>query len=139
MEISGKIKQVREALGLTQVEFARPLGVGGNYISELEKGKGTASNTLLTLLRVYYKVNEAWWDTDGREGAMFLRDPDDKQAQSACLRDVANSYGVNPELADLMLSSLGRLSHDRQGEVVKDLINKVVDLLCAVEREKGDA
>ncbi len=139
MEISGKIKQVREALGLTQVEFARPLGVGGNYISELEKGKGTASNTLLTLLKMYYKVNDTWWDTDGREGAMFLRNPEDKQVQPAGLHDVANSYGVNPELADLLLSSLGKLSHDRQGEVVKDLMNKVIDLLGLVEREKGGA
>ncbi len=139
MEISTKIKQVREALGLTQVEFACPLGVGGNYISELEKGKGTPSNTLLTLLKMYYKVNETWWDTDGREGAMFLRNPEDRQPQPAGLHDIANNYGVNPELADLLLSSLGKLSHDRQGEVVKYLMNKVIDLMGIIEREKGGA
>ncbi len=139
MEISWKIKQVREALGLTQVEFASPLGVGGNYISELEKGKGTPSNTLLTLLKMYYKVNETWWDTDGREGAMFLRNPEDRQPQPAGLQDIANNYGVNPELADLLLSSLGKLSPDRQTEVIKDLISKVIDVLAVAEGEKDGA
>jgi transcriptional regulator with XRE-family HTH domain len=137
MKVGEKIKQIREALGLTQVEFARPLGIGGNYVSELEKDKGTASNTLLTLLKMYYKVNETWWDTDGREGATFLRNPEDKQVQPVSLHEVANNYGVNPELADLLLSSLGKLSHCRQSEVIKDLMNKVIDLLAAEEREKG--
>jgi transcriptional regulator with XRE-family HTH domain len=148
MKVGGKIKQIREALGLTQVEFARPLGVGGNYISELEKEKGTASNTLLTLLKMYYKVNETWWDTDCKEGAMFLPNPDDKHVEPASLPEdkqvvglyyVANNYGINPELADLLLLSLGKLSSDRQSEVIKDLINKIIDLLGAEEREKGGA
>ncbi|HKZ17130.1 MAG TPA: helix-turn-helix domain-containing protein [Geobacteraceae bacterium] len=134
METGEKIKSIRVALGLTQVDFARPLGVGGNYISELEKGKGLGSSTLLTLLRMYYHINETWWDSDGREGAMFLWDPKAGKSQPVSLREVAREYGINPELADLLLSSIGKLPAGKQCTAIKDIINGVIDLLDAEEQ-----
>jgi transcriptional regulator with XRE-family HTH domain len=134
METGEKIKSIRLALGLTQVDFARPLGVGGNYISELEKGKGIPSNTLLALLRMYYHINETWWETDGREGTVFLWDQKAGKTQPVSLRDVALDYGINPELADLLLSSIGKLPPGKQCTAIKDIISRVIDLLDAEDQ-----
>ena len=41
MEISETIKQLRKKAGLTQVEFAKRVGVGLRFVRELEQGKST--------------------------------------------------------------------------------------------------
>lgn len=41
MEIGKKIKQLRKATKLTQVELAERVGVGLRFIRELERGKPT--------------------------------------------------------------------------------------------------
>ena len=39
--IASQIKELRKKIGLTQVEFARRVGVGLRFLRELEQGKTT--------------------------------------------------------------------------------------------------
>lgn len=39
--ITSKIKELRKKIGLTQVEFAKRVGVGLRFLRELEQGKPT--------------------------------------------------------------------------------------------------
>lgn len=41
MEIAKKVKELRKKAGLTQVEFAKRVGVGLRFVRELEQGKPT--------------------------------------------------------------------------------------------------
>ena len=41
MNIGKKVKQLRKMAGLTQVDFARRVGVGLRFVRELEQGKPT--------------------------------------------------------------------------------------------------
>lgn len=41
MEISKKVKELRKNAELTQVEFAKRVGVGLRFVRELEQGKPT--------------------------------------------------------------------------------------------------
>jgi len=41
MKIGEKVKQLRKMAGLTQVDFARRVGVGLRFVRELEQGKPT--------------------------------------------------------------------------------------------------
>ncbi len=41
VNIVSQIKELRKKIGLTQVEFARRVGVGLRFLRELEQGKAT--------------------------------------------------------------------------------------------------
>lgn len=65
MEISvgPRIKQIRLSKGLTQKEFADSLGIVQGFLSGLERGKKSPSDTLLIALCHLYEINQEWLDT----------------------------------------------------------------------------
>lgn len=69
MKIGDKIIAIRKAAKLNQKDFARPLGVGASYISEIENGNKEPSDTLVSLLRAHYSISDIWWGTG--EGEIF--------------------------------------------------------------------
>jgi SOS-response transcriptional repressor LexA len=62
MEISigSRIKQIRLSKGLTQKEFADSLGIVQGFLSGLERGKKSPSDTLLIALCHLYEINQEW-------------------------------------------------------------------------------
>jgi len=60
MEMSEKIKELRKNTGLTQIEFAKRVGVGIRFIRELEQGKSTVRldkvNQVLEFLGYHLEV-----------------------------------------------------------------------------------
>lgn len=64
-----RLKILRESLGLTQSELARPLQISGAAISIIESGKRQLSDRLAHSLSVEYGVSENWLLTG--EGEMF--------------------------------------------------------------------
>lgn len=55
-----RIKMIRNALGLTQEQFAQRVGLTKNYISLVENGSRTlASRTVIAICREF-GVNESW-------------------------------------------------------------------------------
>ena len=69
VDIGRKIKMIRGELGLAQTKFAKPLGIGGPYVADIENGKKQPSNTLMALVVAHYGVSRDWWETG--EGEMF--------------------------------------------------------------------
>jgi transcriptional regulator with XRE-family HTH domain len=59
-DMRSRIKSLREELGLSQVDFAKRLGVTSAHISQIEKGKNNLSDALLKLICKEYYVNEEW-------------------------------------------------------------------------------
>jgi y4mF family transcriptional regulator len=41
MDIHKRVKEIRKSIGLTQVEFAKRVGVGLRFVRDLEQGKAT--------------------------------------------------------------------------------------------------
>ena len=58
-KIGLEIKSKRKSLGLTQLKFAKLLGVAQGYLSELENGLKVPSNRLLLSLRCINKSQES--------------------------------------------------------------------------------
>ena len=54
-KIGLKFKSKRESLGLTQAEFSELLGITQGYLSDLENGVKTPSDTLLLLFEYINK------------------------------------------------------------------------------------
>ena len=53
IETGKRIKEIREAKGMTQMGFAEKLNISRSYMNKIEKGKKTASIDLLIEIAVY--------------------------------------------------------------------------------------
>lgn len=65
-----RVKQLRQALGLSGEKFGEPLGVGRTAISLIESGKNNLTDQMIKLICLVYHVNEDWLRTG--EGEMFV-------------------------------------------------------------------
>lgn len=55
-----RVKELRKHLDMSQVEFAKNLGVTNAHISKIEKGGTVPSDALVKLISKEYGVNEHW-------------------------------------------------------------------------------
>lgn len=68
-----RIKKLRQALDLTQQEFAERIGSVQNTITGYETGRRVPSSQVITLICKEFKVNEQWLRTG--DGEMFVPAP----------------------------------------------------------------
>jgi transcriptional regulator with XRE-family HTH domain len=66
------LRVFRKRLNLNQVEFAKPLGIKGSYISAIERGKSVPSESVLLHLEEKYRLNRKWLLTG--EGEPYIKD-----------------------------------------------------------------
>lgn len=59
-DISSRIKEIRAYYQLSQVDFAKNIGVTNAHISKIEKGGTVPSEALIKLICKEYQVNERW-------------------------------------------------------------------------------
>lgn len=100
-----RIKQIRKAKELSQVEFGKKIGIGKTSVSKLETGENSPSEQTIILICKEFGVNEVWLRTgEGGEANMFTRiDEDDR-------------YSLN----------LGKLSVT-ENQNVKNMINAIAE------------
>ncbi len=79
--IAQRIKQLRQAKGLTQKAFAGSLGIVQGYLSGIEQGKKIPSYTLLMAICHIHGVTEEW--LFGGMDAEFAEKPQPKEQFSA--------------------------------------------------------
>ena len=72
-----RIREIRKALKLTQVEFGEKIGVRGNTVTNYETGLRNPTDAVLLSICREFNVNEMWLRTG--EGDMF-QIPDDEDA-----------------------------------------------------------
>lgn len=144
MNTNVKIKAIRKALRLTQVEFSAPLRVAGGYISAIESGGKEPSETLITLLRQYYRISDTWWETG--EGEMFepKRPPEVTNLSyaktgSGSVKEAALEYfkqcGIMPSVAEQVIEELAKLDKGHQLIEAGKIINDVADILEELDRK----
>lgn len=69
-----RFKEVRKALGLTQSEFGKSLGISNTAISKIEKGENNVSESNIISICREFGVNEEWLRTGvGGEDNMFIK------------------------------------------------------------------
>jgi len=72
MEIKDRIKEVRNAVGITQRKFAERIAVVASHISEVEGGVREPNERTIRLIITEFNVNETWMRTG--QGSMFNED-----------------------------------------------------------------
>lgn len=102
---------LRNALGLTQAEFADNLGLARSSWSEVENGRRTVQERHIKLiLAAFPKVSEDWLRTG--DGEMF-RQPDQDQAY-----DLVKKYDF-PELTNRLVDVYLQLDPEQQETVLE--------------------
>lgn len=72
--MNDRIKKVRKAKGLTQLEFGKRLGIKQNSVALIESGKRNTSEQVILAICREFDVNENWLRTgEGGDGAMFIK------------------------------------------------------------------
>ena len=78
LTLGERIKKVRKELDLTQQGFADRIGMKRNSIAQVEMGRNTSDQTIISICREF-NINEAWLRTG--DGEMFVqRSRDDELA-----------------------------------------------------------
>jgi len=71
MSISKRIRQLRNSLNMSQVEFAREIYISNGYIAELECEHRRVNDRIVHLISLTFGVNEKWLKTG--EGDMYYK------------------------------------------------------------------
>lgn len=90
--MNNRLKELRKTLKLTQKEFGEKMGVTGDTISSIEKGKINFTDRNIFLICEKYKVNEEWLRNG--IGEMFQKDEQsiiDKFVEEYNLNDAIKS------------------------------------------------
>lgn len=100
VSIHERIREIRQALGLSQAKFAKDISSG--YVPGLELGNRKVNDRMIKLICTQYNVNEAWL-RDGT-GEMF-RSASDSRLE----RIIALFHQLEPAFQDYVLEQTDRL------------------------------
>ncbi|MDR2534761.1 MAG: helix-turn-helix domain-containing protein [Treponema sp.] len=110
--INNRVKQVREALHLSQVQFSRVISLSSGYLAGVEVEKRKVNARLIKLISSSFKVNSEWLKTG--EGEMFCQNPDEEFTKLVSLyKELASEF--------------------------QDYILKQIDLLLEIQDKKAKA
>ena len=115
-----RIKAVRLALGISQEEFGKRLGVTRGAITNIELNKVEPKPLFVDLICREFNVNEDWLK-NGAE-PMFLQRSRNEEL-SAFFGDLLNG---EPDFKHRLISVMSRLSVD-QWQILADMANMLVE------------
>ena len=115
-----RIKAVRLALGISQEEFGKRLGVTRGAITNIELNKVEPKPLFVDLICREFNVNEDWLK-NGAE-PMFLQRSRNEELSAFC-GDLLNG---EPDFKHRLISVMSRLSVD-QWQMLADMANMLVE------------
>jgi transcriptional regulator with XRE-family HTH domain len=102
MEVNKRIRQIRQALSLSQKDFSRAICVSNGYTAEIENEHRIANERICRLICLTFGVNEAWLKTG--KGEMFQSSPVEKRER------IVNLFNeLNPQFQDYALTVIDHL------------------------------
>ena len=115
-----RFKQLRKKLGLSQIEFAKRLGLTRGAISNIEAGKVQPKPLLIDLICSTFRANKEWL-VSGTGQMLADRSRDDQ------IMDFVSSAmaGERPNFKRRLLSVLAQLNEDQWEMLEKYLLGMV--------------
>ena len=117
--MNNRIKEIRDHFNLSRAAFGERLGVSGDVINNLERGRVDAKEHMILLICKEYDINEEWLRTG--EGEMFS--PINQEKELAKL--TVDFLKSEPEsFRRRFISYLSKMS-DEQWRMVEDMVNEL--------------
>jgi transcriptional regulator with XRE-family HTH domain len=110
MTVNERIRQVRQALNMTQTNFSKAVYVSNGYTAEIENGHRVANDRIIRLICLTFGVNEQWLKTG--KGEMFQASPVERREWVLSLFDKLNPRFQ--EYALTVIDQLVKLQNDRK-------------------------
>ena len=111
MTIGDRIRQIRQALRLTQGRFADRIGISTSYVAEIELGNKIANDRTLRLISTEFNVDKHWIRTG--EGSMYY-----EEAEANLAKVTSLFKSLSPRFQECALTQLDALANlykaDRQ-------------------------
>lgn len=107
--MNNRIKEIRENQKLSRVAFGKRLGVSGDVINNLERGRVEPKDPIIKLICSEYSVNESWLRTGS--GSMYI-EPDtfslddfvkQHNATEIDLQIVKTYFELPPDVRELLI------------------------------------
>lgn len=73
MSVNQRVKQVRQALNMSQAKFAKALSMSNGYVAGIELEHNKVNGRIIKLICFTFNVSENWLRTG--DGSMFEEDP----------------------------------------------------------------
>ena len=93
--INERIREVREYLKLSRNDFGERLGMSGDSINNLERGRVVIKDFIIKLISQEFNVDENWLRTG--EGSMFILELDE---DTVLVEQLLNEYD-NPLFSEI--------------------------------------
>lgn len=128
-----RIKKIRKAIKLTQVQFGEKIGVKGNTVTNYESGLRTPTDAVIKSICREFNVDENWLRTG--EGEMFLPVLEEDE-MALYVSELLEDEGDNPlyTIIKEVMHTYSELSPKSQ-EVIRDAAAKLLENLKNAERE----
>lgn len=126
MEISDRIRLIRESAGLTRAQFAERLGISASEVTNVEfaKIKNMASKeSLFRSIASEFDVSLDWIKTG--EGDMYGATPRD---------DVAMAFGSLLAMHDPVVDGFVEFFRSRTPEQRRDLVEQLRELVALIDK-----
>lgn len=111
-----RIEEVRKSQGMSRASFGERIGVSGDVINNLERGRVDIKDHMILLICKEYDVNETWLRTG--EGEMFIprnRETDLAKLTADLLLEESDSFKSR------FVSLLARMS-DEEWKMVENMV-----------------
>lgn len=115
MTLGERIKKVRKDLDLTQQAFADRLGMKRNSIAQVEMGRNTSDQTIISICREF-GISETWLRTGA--GDMFLPKPENT------IDEIVREYGLD-DLDRQIIKEFVELS-DKDREAIRLYLQSII-------------
>lgn len=118
MQLGDRVKEIRKALGLTQIEFGKRISASGATISTTESGKTTPDNQTLNLICREFGVNLDY--------LLHGTGPTFAPKEATALDRIDQLLGGGNEFVKAVFVELADLS-DEEWQMLHDFVQRVMD------------
>lgn len=116
-----RLRELREALKMSRAAFGEKLGVSGDVINNLERGRVDLRDPMFSLIIKTFNVNESWLRTG--EGEMFLK-MDVEEEIAELIKKIPNE--PRGSFKRRLLATLAGLTED-QWVLLADIAEKLAE------------
>jgi transcriptional regulator with XRE-family HTH domain len=113
--VNQRIKEVRDSLNLTQVQFSQATSLSSGYLAGVEGGKRKVNDRLIKLTCAAFNVNALWLKAG--EGEMFNKEPDQEFTKLVSL-----FRELNPTFQEYILKQIDLLLEIQSKETTPSAI-----------------
>ena len=118
MSVNQRIKQVRQALNISQAKFAKAISISNGYIAGIELENRNVNDRIIKLICITFNVNENWLRTG--KGDMF-NESTNQMAEIA----LSTFRELKPDYQNYVLKQIDHLLELQQKEKEKNIEDEI--------------